>query len=629
MLSSINRYIVRISSLLVCVAFVAALTSRAEAKQTFVFNNAPLAVSRVATFGGKLAISVQDEGLRTLLHDIGASITWNPGDRYVLFTTAEPQIVSFAVGDTRYDIGPRSAQASFAPYDMNGTVYVPFDELMSALYLSPKHDGGEIVLQPQLASFDVRASGDGSTLIARAPIPLHPRVIAESASQLVYAFDGVGTTLDRSRSVSAAGVRSVTFAQSGTVRMPVTTVTITLVPGTSHSRPSADDDRAFMVAVGGGAASGTAAVAAPEPIVQDTPVPSPAPIMAASTAAVAVTGVTAQGGPNGYSVDVSVGGDASYDWHRLRDPDNRFWVDVHGATLATTVARDITGTDPVETVRVRQLDADTVRVALSLNGPKRLDVTPSSTGIHIVIYDDEAGEDVARAGSGTIGTAAAVAVVPSPAPNSSGEPWKFGARSGYVATNPRLIVIDPGHGGSDPGSVRGNVREAQLTLDMAKRLRDVLVARGWQVIMTRTTDVDVYKPNDSAHEELQARDDVANNAGARLFVSIHVNAFINAGPRGTTTYYSKPDDIPLAQAVQSGFAAALGTKDDGTVKSHLYVTLHAAMPAILVETAFLSNPDDLAKLTSSDWREKLATAIADGIKNYAGAPPAAGQAQSQ
>ncbi len=77
--------------------------------------------------------------------------------------------------------------------------------------------------------------------------------------------------------------------------------------------------------------------------------------------------------------------------------------------------------------------------------------------------------------------------------------------------------------------MHGGVSEAQLTLDMAKRLREILVARGWEVKLTRESDVDVYEANDSAHDELQARDDIANKAGARLFVSIHANAFINSG----------------------------------------------------------------------------------------------------
>jgi len=184
--------------------------------------------------------------------------------------------------------------------------------------------------------------------------------------------------------------------------------------------------------------------------------------------------------------------------------------------------------------------------------------------------------------------------------------------------------LDPGHGGSDRGTIHGGVAEADLTLDMAKRLRDILVARGWQVKMTRDTDVDVYAPGDSARDELQARVDVANKAGARLFVSIHANAFINSGPYGTTCYVSKPEDVELARVI-GGQLAGDGTKDDGIVKSHLYVTLHTRMPAVLIETAFLSNPSDYALLTSAAWREKVAQEIANGIGQYTRDNPVANQ----
>ena len=195
--------------------------------------------------------------------------------------------------------------------------------------------------------------------------------------------------------------------------------------------------------------------------------------------------------------------------------------------------------------------------------------------------------------------------------------WKFGPRSNYVPTNPRLIVIDPGHGGSDLGTMHGGVSEAELTLDMAKRLRDFLVAQGWQVKLTHDTDVDVYEPNDSAHDELQARDDVANQ-GRRADVRQHSRQRVH---QFRAVRY---DDLYLQAGRRSRWRArsrrhlaADGTKDDGIVKSHLYVTLHAKMPAVLVETAFLTNPSDYALLTSPAWRQKVAQEIADGIGQYA------------
>jgi N-acetylmuramoyl-L-alanine amidase len=327
-------------------------------------------------------------------------------------------------------------------------------------------------------------------------------------------------------------------------------------------------------------------------------------------------------------VRVAVSGNAAYDWHRLRPPDNRFWIDIHGAQLSMP-AGDQPGNDVVTAVRVRQQSADTVRIALSLADFQSIDVVPDAGGVTISVKNAVADDtSAARTGSGSIGDTAVAYASPAP----SGDQWKFSPRpspSTYKAANPRLIVIDPGHGGSDVGSYRGDAVEKTLALDMSKRLRDILVSRGWQVMMTRETDKDVFAPNDSAAEELQARDDIANNNGARLFVSIHVNAFINSGPHGATVYYYKPNDLGLAQAVERRIASSGIIKNDGTVKDKLYVVHHANMPATLVETAFISNPDDRLLLQSSAWRQKMALAIADGIADYAGTPPPPGSVSGQ
>jgi N-acetylmuramoyl-L-alanine amidase len=165
--------------------------------------------------------------------------------------------------------------------------------------------------------------------------------------------------------------------------------------------------------------------------------------------------------------------------------------------------------------------------------------------------------------------------------------------------------------------------EKIITLDVSDRLRSILISRGWQVRMTRDTDRDVYAPNDSAHDELQARCDIANNAGARMFVSIHVNSFTSSDLSGTTTYYYKGIDRGLAAAVQRRLIAALGTKDDGVRKENFYVIHHSTMPAILIETAFLSNQGDAELLRSPEFLQRIAAAIADGINDYASGNQAA------
>jgi len=620
-LSSISRFIARIGSgaaaaaaLALAVAF--AVPARADAPLIATYQAQSIRFTHLASNNGATAIGVADPGFLALLRTVGATMTWKPGDRYVLITTAVPVVASFSVGDRRYDVGTIGLQAAFAPYQQGSEVYLPFDDVLRTLDLALRSDGAGSVLQPQLATLDIRASGDRVSVVAHGGAALHPRILDATANSVTYEFD-VGTAMGGTRPVNAGGVRSIAIAQSGTIRDPRTLVTVALAPGASYAVPRSNDDRDAVLEFG---AAGTAAP--PAPSVANA---SAAPLAPSSNAAPAaspavVTGVTVQPTADGSTVTVSVTGNAAFEWHRLRDPDNRFWVDIKGAQLSGPPIDQIEP-DPLISVRVRQTDPSTVRVALSLAGPKSLAVSPGTGGLTVDVGHDEVA-DAPRSGSGTVGSVVSAGeqtalVTPAPAGGTgSDDSWKFGPHGPtYVPTNPRLIVIDPGHGGSDRGAMRGGVSEADLALDMSKRLRDILVARGWQVQMTHDTDVDVYAPDDTPHEELQARVDVANNAGARLFVSIHANSFINSGPYGTTCYISKPSDVAFAHFVERQLSSD-GTKDDGIVKSHLYVTLHTLMPAVLVETAFLSNPNDFALLTSAAWRQKVAQSIADGIDQY-------------
>jgi N-acetylmuramoyl-L-alanine amidase len=629
-LNWINRFIVRTGSVAAPVAFailafVSALPARADASLNAVYQGQTIRFTQLATVSGASAIGVNDSGFQTLLRACGASLTWRPGERYVLITTSAPVVVSFAIGDRRYDVGPIALQASFAPYQRADDVYLPLNEVFRGLDLALRQDARGAVLQPQLATLDVHQDGNRVIIRAHGGAPLHPRVVRESDAEVTYAFDGVGTSLTGVRRVAGGGVREVRIATGGTTRSPTTLVTVELESGTDAEPPRLDGRDAELAFDG----PSNGAQALP----REAPTPEAPPAAEPTNGPASVTGVSVSQSGDGVAVAIAIDGSASYEWHRLREPDNRFWVDIKNARLQDGPI-DQTEPSPLVSMRVRQADPSTVRIALSLVGPKAIALTPSQTGLGIL----GGGQDLANAarfGNGSVGAIVSAAqdttalVTPAPldayaAADNSGDSWKFGLRSKYVPTNPHLIVIDPGHGGSDRGSVHGGIAEADVALDMSKRLRDILIARGWQVKMTRATDVDVYAPGDTAHQELQARVDVANNAGARLFVSIHANAFINSGPYGTTVYISKPDDAALARIVESHLAAD-GTKDDGIVKSHLYVTLHARMPAVLIETAFLSNPSDYALLASPAWRQKVAQEIADGIGQYARDYPAPNQ----
>lgn len=625
---SVHRYAARIGSalalLLTCLLGVRGVAVSAD-QATFTFEGQRITFTQVISQSAGRAVSIDDPGLHQFFDRIGATVTHQPGDRYLLITTAEPVVISFALGDTRFDIGPVTQNAAFAPFMQGGHAYVPLNELLHALDFAAKPDGAQMVLQPQLAAIDVdSSSGRGTKIVAHAGMPLDARIVSDKPDKLVVAFDGVGTTLNPTRNITGGAVRRIDLLTGGPVTRPVTYATLYLNPGTTHGPAGTDDQRDFTIGFNGASTVQRIAATQPttteptEPQAAATPVPSPA---ASAPGPVQVTGVTMQNDNGSATVHIAIDGGASFEWHRLRPPDNRFWIDVRGSHLAAQLP-DQNGPAPVTAIRVRQQSADTVRVALSLSDFNVLNVTPDASGITIVVDSAVADDSVARAGAGTVGVNAVAAAQPSPSPG-----WKFGPQPSpgakYVAPNPRLIVIDPGHGGSDAGAIRGDAVEKDLAMDMSRRLKAILIARGWQVIMTHETDRDVFAPNDSAHDELQARDDIANNNGARLLISIHVNSFINSGPHGATAYYYKSSDVALAQAVDRRIAAQVPVRNIGMIKDKLYVVNHANMPATLIETAFVSNPDDRRLLQDPAWRQKMAEAIADGILDYAGAPPAA------
>ena len=183
----------------------------------------------------------------------------------------------------------------------------------------------------------------------------------------------------------------------------------------------------------------------------------------------------------------------------------------------------------------------------------------------------------------------------------------------------KIITIDPGHGGSDSGAVGPNgYTEKEGPFAISQKVASILNQSGAKVVMTRDSDVDVYGPNASARNELQARVDVGNNANSDIFVSIHCNAFVNPAANGTQTFYygSSYQGQRLAQSIQEKMIEANGLRDRGISTCNFYVVKHSYMPAVLIETAFITNYDEEALLSDDEWQTTMAKAIAEGINEY-------------
>ncbi|MDF2648062.1 MAG: N-acetylmuramoyl-L-alanine amidase [Paenibacillus sp.] len=188
------------------------------------------------------------------------------------------------------------------------------------------------------------------------------------------------------------------------------------------------------------------------------------------------------------------------------------------------------------------------------------------------------------------------------------------------------VVLDAGHGGSDPGAIGVNgLREKDVNWDITQKVRDELIAKGYEVVLTRADD---------SYWSLAQRVEFTNTLQADLFVSIHANAHPSAKANGTMVLYYDNDypqeDYPaseamkqltpynkdLAQRVLDSLVAAVGTKNLGLVPSAVYVARMGTIPSILVETAFLSQTSDAALLASDSVRSKMAAGIANGIASY-------------
>lgn len=172
------------------------------------------------------------------------------------------------------------------------------------------------------------------------------------------------------------------------------------------------------------------------------------------------------------------------------------------------------------------------------------------------------------------------------------------------------VVIDPGHGGKDSGGVSGRsapifLREKDLTLDTAKRVRDELRRAGLKTVMIREDDHFV---------ELDDRVSLANSQGpGAVLVSIHFDAVSNHGMHGAKTFFWRADSHGLATRIQRQLVAATDETDLGVIRRRLRLTRNPEIPCVLCECAYVTNPAEAQKVSMESYRSRIAHGIAQGI----------------
>lgn len=184
----------------------------------------------------------------------------------------------------------------------------------------------------------------------------------------------------------------------------------------------------------------------------------------------------------------------------------------------------------------------------------------------------------------------------------------------------KTIVLDPGHGGGDPGTVGvGPTAEAENVLAIAWELKGMLEKAGANVIMTRQSNVNPAQGTSFSGQQngqLAARVATANRSQGDIYLSIHNDWNENSNVQGTSVYYYKTQDLALAESLQKSLVKQLKTVDLGVRQGNLYVLRNTRIPAALVEVGFLSNPQEAKLLSKSTYRLEVARGLLAGINDY-------------
>ena len=427
-----------------------------------------------------------------------------------------------------------------------------------------------------------------------------------------------------------------------------------------------------------------------------SPLPSPPP-----PGLVAVFDLRAWSGDSSTRVVLDLERKVKLSYDRIAGPD-RLFVDLLGTRLHPNLkSRSFpVGDGLLEKIRIAQNKDDVVRVVLDfkdvkdhsvffLEDPTRLVIdvrgtsrpraliaekgpspatataTGESDGIDILPTHRVDGMLATEAGPRGPRRAPIVIAGVGPAPRADGrrkgsppppEPPELNRAGSYslarqLGLGARRIVIDPGHGGHDPGTIGpGGLQEKDLVLDVSLRLEKLVRAElGAEVVMTRSTD---------AYVPLEERTAIANSKGADLFLSVHGNASRDHRARGIETYFlsfaqdshaaavaarenaisaatlkdlqqlvkaitlnSKIDESrDFAASVQEAMVQNVrqqhAVEDRGVHTAPFYVLIGANMPSVLAEVAFVTNPDDEKRLKTRDYRDLIARALLRGVKSY-------------
>jgi N-acetylmuramoyl-L-alanine amidase len=293
-------------------------------------------------------------------------------------------------------------------------------------------------------------------------------------------------------------------------------------------------------------------------------------------------------------------------------PSRTFNISISSAQISPQLQRpSLPTSSPVERVRLTQVGSSVlvgVKVAPGWQLRQITDGNQSQIALQL-----------SGSGWGTVGQTPPVnnnspvqvpAPTPSPYPSPATNPYP--SPPANVPNRGRgVIVIDPGHGGPDVGTIGNGIYEKNVTLPISLRLGRILQQMGYSVVYTRTEDIDL---------DLEPRVSLAERVNAEVFVSIHANSLESRSSEisGVETYHARGSSISrqLASFVHDQVISGTGALDRGVRGAGFYVIKHTSMPAILVETGFVTNSREAANLNNPAYQDRMAGSIARGVDQF-------------
>ncbi|MDR7556549.1 MAG: N-acetylmuramoyl-L-alanine amidase family protein [Armatimonadota bacterium] len=537
----------------------------------------------------------------------GATATWTPAERMVRLSQRGGVQLLFRIGEPVVLVNGQARPLPAAPVVIGDQPYVPAAFVFAALGAWVRYDDSTRTLHvaSQITALELVREPDRLRVVVQAtgPLRVETRLLARPDRVVVDLHGGAFRLPDQELVAGWAGVVRVRAAQFQVkpyitrVVLEVSEATdVRVVPDAAFGLVIEARPRGVLAAPSGPGAPAAPPAGAPVPSSGGPPAtppaggppplsapvpwddphglpapPDPAPLP--DDGVLRIQQVRIEQSDGRFRLLIEGTRPFEHTTHELPEPD-RLVIDITGAVFVP-VKQEIPVAGPVVAeVRAAQFQAD-----------------PDITRV-VVVFRRKAPYTVTAAGDGS------TLVVEIPEPTVRGH----------------VVAIDAGHGGRDTGAIGPTgLLEKDVVLDISLRAREALVRAGVRVVMTRETDVFV---------DLSERARLARRQGATVFVSIHANASVRATASGAETYYLAPQSQALAKMIQDELARIPGLADRGIKTANFLVLREAEIPAVLVEVAYISNPDEEARLRTPAFRQQLADAIARGVLRFLITSPA-------